>query len=139
MRYVERLCQKLISSSSCLPGNFKQEFTKKYPVGNPSNMQEVYEHARTIELALQKCKDDTRKDVQKNFSTPRDATGGRMEANGSKSVVKDDKTVCWGQATRNECSLYRSKHRYFKFGVKGWSSDDHPCKERKGKGKFGDY
>ncbi len=61
-----------------------------------------------------------------------------MEANGSKSVVKGDKTVCGGQAKRNEFRLYRSKDRCFKCGVKGWSSDDHYCKERKGKGKIGD-
>ena len=58
LRELVDICQTPLSEAylfffSGLPDDFKEEFTKKYPTGMADNLQDVYKHARTIEMASQ--------------------------------------------------------------------------------------
>ena len=57
-RELIEICQTPISevylfSFSVLFDGYKEEFTKQFPTGSPPSMQDVFEHARTIEIAMQ--------------------------------------------------------------------------------------
>ncbi len=104
-----------------LQPNYKQEFTKKYPTGEPESMQEVYEHARTLELSMKWTKSN-KESIDKNALGKK-----KKESLGDPSTKKPkkDEDLCWGPAKRHEIGLYKKKDRCMKCGLAGWSKPGH--------------
>lgn len=116
-----------------LTGKFKEEFTKKFPTGEPDNMQEVYDFARTIDRSIQWSKSADKGD-NPGSSGRNSGFGGkkdvpRTKPNGGRKPNKDDGALSWGPAKKGERNIYRSNDRCFFCGVKGYSTNSCDCKK----------
>lgn len=102
-----------------LPAVYKEEFTKRFP-DQPANIQEAYNHARTLSRAKQWTKAN---------SLSKSGKWDGPTGSNPKSGKKDNTKISWGPAKKGEGKLYRSQDRCCKCGVKGWSDPSHPCRE----------
>lgn len=122
-----------------LPDEYKQEFTKKYPTAEPPDMLEVYEHARTLEMAQQwnskrpgRASDKPSKADDKKGSRRQGKRDSPAETKNDRTKDKD--SLLWGPAEPHERTLYRRSARCYDCGAR--YSPDHSCDDKE-KGKKG--
>lgn len=125
-RDLVELCETPLSEAylfffNGLTDRFKEEFCKKYPTGEPNDLQEVYDHARVLDLAKQWSSGnmDTRpkdrrpdiKGVKKDINL--------KKARGEKTMMpeKDPKDPIWGPSDSKQRNHYRKHNRCFECGA----------------------
>lgn len=117
-----------------LPKAYKGKFAERFPdsqpldrTGRPS-IHVAYDYARTLELFLKLSGE-----FQKNANGDRKVHDNKNNKRGNKTYDhgkdhKDDNSIGWGSAKKEENTFYRKHDRCFKCGRKGWSDPKHPCR-----------
>lgn len=126
-----------------LPGNFKQNFSEKYPAGVPPQkgcMRAVYDDARNWALALKWSEEDgtdTAKSLPKDKWRSEKPSKYHKESQTRKDQKifssKDNSMESWGHAQSGEKLIYIKAGRCMECGKRGWSDLDHPCRKKDGR------
>ena len=123
-----------------LSGKFKEEFTKKFPTGEPEDMQTVYDFARTIDRSIQWSKTTEKGSPNQSSGSTSSAPPrgtlvlyrGQKEGfnvHRSASTQKDENLLSWGPAKQGEKNMYRRNDRCFSCGGKGFKAGTCACKK----------
>lgn len=130
-----------------LPARYKQDFHRKFPSGSPPpdvDMSDVYEHARTLSVALQwtdekketvnqtKGHYSVGKETRKNDERTNRSTDAKNKTTQEKKG-KDDSLESWGPKQTGEAWMFIKADRCMDCGKKGWKVEGHPCRRNHGK------
>ena len=120
---------------------FKEEFAKKYPTGEPTCLQDVYEHARTLEIAMQWNSKSTKRGTDRSGKTDKDRLSSKKydrkdDTAKSKTKNKDKDALYWGPVGDGKRTVYRKNARCYDCG--GNYTPSHTCPDTKGNGRAAD-
>lgn len=101
-RDLVELCETPLSEAylfffNRLNDSFKEEFTKLYPTGEPKDFPEVFEHARTLDLARQWTTKSFERTVASG-SKKRNLSRNWQNREWKDKPVKDSSNPVWGPA-----------------------------------------
>ena len=120
-----------------LSDELKEEFTKKHPTGEPASLQEVYEHARTLEMAMQWNRKSTKHGTDRsnksgNGLAPSKKGYKKEGTSKTKTKIRDKDAPYWGPFGDGERNVYRKNARCYDCG--GKYTPSHTCSEKPGNG-----
>ncbi len=103
---------------------------KRFPTGEPSTLSEVYEHARTLELAQEWFLSSQQPSSSTRFAVAAPSSRSKPSGVTQNQKEKDDDLESWGRARKGEGPLYKRKDRCMKCDKKAYSDPNHPCRQK---------